>query len=78
MLRQVVLPGGGWVRQVALRVRTLLGELGMPQANGQPLCGRVPKKRGKERHPFFRKEECVHSEEREDAPPHKAAGLVSE
>lgn len=50
----------------------------MPQANGQPLCGRVPKKRGKERHPFFRKEECVHSEEREDAPPHKAAGLVSE
>lgn len=55
MLRQVVLPGGGWVRQVALRVRTLLGELGMPQANGQPLCGRVPKKRGKERHPFFRR-----------------------
>lgn len=54
-------------------IRGIMNDAGKQAA----LCSKIPK-RYKERHPFFRKEECVHSEEREDAPPHKAADVVGE
>lgn len=54
-------------------IRGIMNDAGKQAA----LCSRVPK-RDKEKHPFFRIEECVHSEKREDALPHKAAGVVGE